>query len=221
MLDPALQLEQQLRAPLAALNGVKPPAPAWFAETIAHQPERSAIPVEGAAIELLTWGQAGRPGLMFVHGGRAHADWWSFIAPAFADRYRVAALSLSGMGRSDWRERYSIAQYSREVVAAMRAARLYEADAPPLLVGHSFGSRPLFVTAADADAPLRGAVVLDAAISAPDRPDYQVPPGRPNRIYASVTEALAHFRLMPAQPCDNLFLLDYIARHSLKPVPAP
>jgi pimeloyl-ACP methyl ester carboxylesterase len=217
MLDPALQLDQQYRAPLAKLAGAKPDAPPWFTEALALEPERQVVEVEGAGIELLTWGERGQPGLMFVHGGRAHADWWSFIAPFFARNRRVAALSLSGMGRSDWRERYGIGQYSREVMTAMRAAGLCEAAVPPLLVGHSFGSRPLFFTAASSEIELAGAVVLDSAISAPDAPDYQLAPGRPNRVYDSLEQALAHFRLMPMQPCDNLFILDHIARHSLKP----
>ena len=32
--------------------------------------------------------------------------------------------------------------------------------------------------------------------------------------------ALARFRLMPPQPCENLFLLDWVARHSLKEIEA-
>ena len=37
-------------------------------------------------LEVLTWGEVGKPGLLFVHGNSAHADWWSFIAPFFAER---------------------------------------------------------------------------------------------------------------------------------------
>jgi len=221
MIDPALQLDQQLRAPLAALEGARPPAPPWFEDAIALAPERSIVTVDGADIELLTWGERGQPGLMFVHGGRAHADWFSFIAPFFAKERRVAAISLSGMGRSDWRERYSMGQFAREISQGMRAAGLFEAPVAPLLVAHSFGSRPLFFTAASAEVELAGAVVLDAAISAPDAPDFQLRLGRPNRVYASLEEALGHFHLMPAQPCDNLFILDHIARHSLTPAPTP
>lgn len=216
MLDPALELDQQYRAPLAKLGGVQPPAPAWFSEALAAEPERQLVPVEGAAIELLTWGERGKSGLMFVHGGRAHADWFSFIAPFFAKERRVAAMSLSGMGRSDWRDGYTIDQYGREIIQAMRAAGLFEADIAPLLVGHSFGSRPLFMVAASPEVELSGAVVLDAAISAPNAPDYTPPASRPNRTYDSLEQALAHFRLLPVQPCDNLFILDHIARHSLK-----
>ena len=91
-------------APLAAYHGQKPAAPAWFDEAIAHEPERTFVEVEGAKIEVLAWGERGKPGLMFLHGGAAHADWWSFIAPFFAaraasrgaDLHRHGALGLAG-----------------------------------------------------------------------------------------------------------------------------
>ena len=62
------------------------------------------IEVEGAKVEVLAWGQRGKPGLMFLHGGAAHADWWSFIAPFFAaqaascrsDLHRHGTLRLAG-----------------------------------------------------------------------------------------------------------------------------
>ena len=78
---------------LGPFQGEKPPAPAWFDAAVAHGPERQRIAVEGAEIELLTWGEVGRPGLLFLHGNGAHADWWSFIAPFFAKDWRVAAIS--------------------------------------------------------------------------------------------------------------------------------
>ncbi|MHB8285667.1 MAG: alpha/beta fold hydrolase, partial [Caulobacteraceae bacterium] len=86
-----------MTAPLARFHGERPPAPAWFAAALAQAPDRSFVPVEGVNIELLAWGERGRPGLLFLHGGRAHADWFSFIAPFFADDYRVGAVSMSGM----------------------------------------------------------------------------------------------------------------------------
>ena len=49
------------------------------------------------------------------NGNGAHADWWSFIAPFFAAHYRVAALSWSGMGGSDWREHYTLEAFVDEM----------------------------------------------------------------------------------------------------------
>src|SRR5580658_4256675 len=76
-------------APLAAFRGQMPPAPAWFERAVAKEPERSFVEVEAARVETLAWGERGKPGLVFLHGGAAHADWWSFIAPFFARERRV------------------------------------------------------------------------------------------------------------------------------------
>ena len=56
---------------LAPFHGEPPPAPAWFKGAIAQAPERSTIAVDGANIELLTWGEIGKPGLLFLHGNGA------------------------------------------------------------------------------------------------------------------------------------------------------
>jgi pimeloyl-ACP methyl ester carboxylesterase len=217
--------DPELRSPLARFNGEPPPAPAWFASALAQAPERRFIEVEGAKLELLTWGEVGKPGLLLLHGGRAHADWWSFIAPFFAKDYRVAALSWSGMGRSDWRESYTPDILSLEVLGAIAAAGLDEGAAKPLVVAHSFGGWIAMYFAAHYGERLKGLVVLDSGIRPPRDPSAPPPepprPPRPNRMYASLQDALAHFRLAPAQACDNAFILDYIARQALKPAPSP
>src|SRR5436309_2221830 len=130
-------LPPEVASPLAPFAGAKPPAPAWFGDALAQAPERSLIPVAGANIELLTWGEVGKPGLILVHGNSAHADWWSFIAPFLADQYRVAALSLSGMGDSDWRETYTFEGFASEIYDCAKAAGLYEAKVKPIYIGHS------------------------------------------------------------------------------------
>jgi pimeloyl-ACP methyl ester carboxylesterase len=76
----------------------------------------------------------------------------------------------------------------------------------------------LLNAAADPGLELRAAVVLDAAISLPRS---QAPPTmdmRPHRTYPSFEAALSRFRLMPYQVCENLYIVDNIGRHSLKPV---
>ncbi len=80
-----------------------PPAPAWFVRNLEERPAQSYVRVAAADIEMLCWGERGRPGVLLIHGSRAHANWWSPIAPFLARRWRVAAFSLSGMGGSGWR----------------------------------------------------------------------------------------------------------------------
>ncbi len=207
-------------APLEAFQGEVPPAPAWFEAALAVQPERSMIPVEGAQIELLTWGEVGKPGLLFLHGNGAHADWWSFIAPFFAKDWRVAAISWSGMGGSDWREAYSAQSFAAEVFAAVEAAGLEAGGVKPILVGHSFGGFPTLYCGVEHADRLRGIIMVDSSIQPPEKRWKGPPPraGFGNKVYETLTEALARFRLAPPQACENLYIADYIARRSLKEV---
>lgn len=205
---------------LAPFHGEPPPAPAWFDAAMGQAPERSTFAVEGKNIELLTWGEVGKPGLLFLHGNGAHADWWSFIAPFFAKDWRVAAISWSGMGGSDWRSAYSAELFADEIFAAVEAGGLEAGGVKPIVVGHSFGGFPTLYCAARHPDRLRGAIMVDSSIQPPEK-RWKGPParsGQGNRVYATLEEALARFRLAPPQPCENLYIADAIARRSLKPV---
>lgn len=217
---------QDLKAPLAMLHGAPPPAPTWFQEALALAPARSLHRVEGAQIETLTWGERGRPGILFLHGNAAHADWWSFIAPLFAQEHRVTAISWSGMGGSDWREGYSLDLFVAEAFAAAEATGLFAAAVPPVFVGHSFGGLPTAACAARRGRELRAAIIVDSPFwpAARAKEHHERVRSRrgqgPSPVYRSVAAALARFRLLPTQPCDNLFIVDYIARCSLKEIGA-
>jgi pimeloyl-ACP methyl ester carboxylesterase len=213
--------DPHLTAPLAPFGGERPPAPEWFGRALAQTPERRFVAVEGAAIEVLIWEPAQaprRPALLLMHGSGAHADWWSFIAPFLAHERRVVAFSWSGMGRSDWRTRYSRALFVREALAVAEATGLC-ADGPPILVGHSFGGRvALALTAAHGD-QVRAAIIVDPPVFAPDRVRPERPADRefkPHRVYPTFAAAMARFRFAPVQPCANLFIADHIARCGLR-----
>jgi pimeloyl-ACP methyl ester carboxylesterase len=205
--------------PLAALNGAVPPGPAWFDRTVAVEPESAFVEVEGARIHYLRWGQRARPGLLLVHGNAAHAYWWSFIAPFLALEYNVAAMDLSGMGDSDWRKDYSMEMFVAEQLAVCEAAGMFAVGEPPIIVAHSFGGFVTMLTGALHGDRLAGTVIVDSPVNPPDRPGG--PPKRvikPHHVYPTMAAALARFRLMPPQTCDNLYLVDWVGRRSLKPV---
>ncbi|MFT4250877.1 MAG: alpha/beta hydrolase [Caulobacter sp.] len=205
---------------LAPFHGAPPPAPAWFEAAVAVTPERSTIDVLGTAIELLTWGEVGKPGLLFLHGNGAHADWWSFIAPYFAADWRIAAISWAGMGSSGWRQAYSAETFAAEAFAAVEAAGLEAGGVKPIFVGHSFGGFPTLYCAARHPERLRGAILVDTSIQPPEKRWKGPPPrsGFGTKVYPTLEEALTRFRLAPPQPCENLYIADFIARRSLKPV---
>lgn len=210
-----------LRAPLAHLAGARPPAPAWFDSALADVPERRFVEVQGARIESLSWGARGKPGLLFLHGNGAHADWWRFIAPFFAADYRVAALSWSGMGASDHRPTYSLDLFIAEAFGVAEAEGLFDGAEKPLFVAHSFGGFPLMGCAARHGGRLRGAVMVDTPVRSPEeesprRRGRSASAPRPHRVYPTIEAALSRFRFAPEQPCENLFIADHIARTSLQ-----
>lgn len=205
--------------PLAAYGGKRPPAPDWFLEAVATPYETHEVEVRGARIRYQRWGDTAAPGLLLVHGNGAHAHWWDFIAPYFAARYNVAAMTFSGMGESDWRGAYDMETFSAEQMAVIEHAGMFKAKRKPIIVAHSFGGFVTLLTGADHGETLIGTVIVDSPVNPPERergpPDRS---GRPNRVYADLAGALARFRLAPPQPCENHYAMDYIARWSLKPV---
>ncbi len=190
-------------------------SPTWFTEAVGAPCEYGRVDVAGAQVEMLAWGERGRPGLLFVHGMLAHARWWDFIAPFFAGRFRCAALSLSGMGHSGWRDRYSIRTYVDELVAVMQAAGLYESAVRPRVVAHSFGGIPARRLAEWRGGELSGLVLVDSPVRATTdyRPTVRKYTLRP---YVSVEAAAARFRLVPEQSCANPYLLEHVSREGMR-----
>lgn len=218
----------EMRAPLAPFAGEKPPAPEWFGAALAQAPERSFVESRGTKLEVLTWGEVGKPGLLFIHGSSAHADWWSFIAPFFATDYRVAAFSLAGMGLSDWRERYGYDANIADAEAVARATGLYESGGKPIYIGHSFGGAIAYYAASNAPEQMAAAVIVDTGLRSSRAPPGRRPmrermanlaQEREARVYPTLVAALARFRFTPAQPVENAYIADYIARLSLRPAP--
>jgi pimeloyl-ACP methyl ester carboxylesterase len=204
----------------SGLREVVDPAPSWFRAALAVKPARATIDVEGSAIETLTWGERGRPGVLLLHGFTAHADWWTFVAPQLATARRVVALSLSGMGRSGWRDAYSLGQYAREALAVAERAGLFEAARPPILVGHSFGSFVARQLAQTLGPRLGGIVLVDGVITADEDDDgYDGVPrrGHRHRVYPALDQAMARFRFSPPQPCEYPWIVELLARTSLRP----
>jgi pimeloyl-ACP methyl ester carboxylesterase len=155
---------------------------------------------------------------VFVHGGGAHAHWWTHVAARFADEFRVVAIDLSGHGDSDHRDEYQLEQWTREVMAAVAASGM---AGPPVIVGHSMGGFVTIATAALNSDALAGVIVCDSPVTEPD-PEVgafhlQAAFGQLH-VYASVDEMVARYRTVPPQDHYLDFVKDSVARHSVKPV---
>lgn len=195
--------------------------PAWFTEALADPGEPGEVTVDGARIHYLAWGAPTSPTLVLVHGGAAHARWWAPIAPLLARDHRVLALDLSGHGDSDHRDTYPVETWAAEILAVARAG----GGARPLtVVGHSMGGFVTIVAAATLGDQLDGAMVLDSPVVRPDPETAEADRSGRNlfrapKTYPDLDEALAHFHLVPPQPKRHPWLIDHIARHSLREGP--
>lgn len=193
-------------------------APDWFGRALADAPVSGFVEVSGCEIHYLEWGDRSQPGIALVHGGSAHAHWWSHLAPLLAERYHVVAMDLSGHGDSERRSEYSFHNWAEEVLAACRACGM---DDPPVVVGHSMGGLVAIVAASLHADRLAGAVIVDSPVRRPDPEQEEGIRGRAFRnpkTYPDVETAMLHFRLVPDQPVDNEYIMQHIARHSLRQV---
>ncbi|HEX3332750.1 MAG TPA: alpha/beta hydrolase, partial [Acidimicrobiales bacterium] len=192
-------------------------APTWFARAVAvpHGEGAGEIVVDGCPVRYLLWGEPGRRGLVFVHGGGANAYWWAPIAATFARRFRVVAIDLSGHGDSGHRDTYHPEQWADEVIAVATSADA-GFSGMPVVVGHSMGGFITIVTAARHSDRLAGVIVCDSPVAEAD-PEIRAHDafGRP-RTYPTIDAAVARFRTVPPQEHYLDYVVDYVARHSLK-----
>lgn len=203
-------------SPLAALQGKPVPGPAWFASALEQPCDTGTAGRLGTALSWKAWGTHGAPGLILVHGGTAHKGWWDAIGPFLAQEgYRVVAPDLAGMGNSGWRDVYSMDDHAADVMVAAEAGGAFEIG-KPVLAGHSFGGFVTLSAAISVGDKLKAGIILDSPIRPQTEQREGAPPRRGGRMYADTTSALARFRLLPDQPCENLWLIDHIARGSLK-----
>ena len=142
--------------------------PDWFTWAIESPLTSRFVNVEGCPIHYLLWRgedeDADQRGLLLVHGGGAHANWWRFIGPFFTRYFRVAALDLSGMGDSGQREGYNAEIRAAEIRAVLDNAGL---GRKPFVVGHSFGGYMTMRFGANFGEEIGGAVIVDSPIRRP------------------------------------------------------
>ncbi|MDC3085800.1 alpha/beta hydrolase [Pelagibacteraceae bacterium] len=189
--------------------------PKWFQDVLTQKPKICSAKINGTKIIYNVWGDKRNPGLIFIHGGMAHADWWNFIGPYFAKSHRVIAMNLGGMGDSDWKKTYSIESWGNEIVGVCKKEKLKK----PILVGHSLGGMCSVIAASLMKKSLYGLIIVDTAIMPPsDKPpkfDLKI---RANNVYKNRSEIKNRFRLVPSQSDALGYIMDYIAERSIKRV---
>lgn len=201
--------------------------PEWFTRAIAAHGQSRFVEVAGASIHYLQWGSREKPGLLFVPASGAHAHWFDHVAPLFADGFNVAVIDLAGCGDSARRLEYSTDLIVAEIMGVCADAGMLDASAPPTIVGHSAGAQFAVRAALANDEALLGVVAIDGLRYAQLEKDHafavlgsgrKPPEPRPPKIYETLDEAAARFRLRPEPlaPIDAPWILQHIGRHSFR-----
>lgn len=194
------------------------PAPEWFWPAVETESSVFNVSVADCDVHYRTWGEASKPGLLLAHGMNAHSRWWDFIAPHFMSDYYIVALDFTGMGDSDFRYDYTPAMFADEIAAVIEDSGMGSGA----LVGHSFGGFISVIAANRHRDKITKLILLDSAINPPKEPkepeEHTIMGG--GGIFPDAKTARARFRLQPPQPCNNQYLIDYIARHSIMRVDA-
>ena len=105
---------------------------------MAAQPTSHTATINGAPIHYVTWGRAGAPPVVLLHGLRAYGEWFAPLGEALAERCYVIAPDLRGRNLSAWAKDgdYTVEAYNRDLAglaAHLRLARF-------ALGGHSLGA---------------------------------------------------------------------------------
>jgi len=166
-------------------------------------------------LHYLEWGAPGHPGLLFLHGGSAHAHWFDAVASAFADHFRVVSLDQRGHGESQWPEppAYQTQDFAGDLLGVMDALGWKEM----VLVGHSMGGHNAMCFAAWHPARVRRLVIADSRPAVPVERlwERQRRGSRPLRRHGSLEAAVAAFRLLPRETTARPDLLAHLAQAGL------
>lgn len=201
--------------------------PHWFQQAMALPRNEGVVDVENCPVHYFEWGDPEKRGLLLTHGFLAHARCFAFIAPLLAKDYHIVAYDISGMGDSGARPSYPDAVRGREMLAVADATGLTRHPLPPFVATHSYGSSIGIAACADEPDFFGGIAVCDFMMLRPkimraymgERQERRMPSGKkPNKVYPDLETALGRYRLAPPQPCENDYLLHYMAFHSLKQV---
>jgi pimeloyl-ACP methyl ester carboxylesterase len=175
-------------------------------------------PIEagGVRLHVQDYGTAGKPPILCVHGGAAHAHWFDFIASGLNADYHVRAIDQRGHGDSAWADAaapdYSYERYAADLDEAVDKLGLRDFA----LVGHSMGGVVSTVYAATYPGRVARLVVIDSTITMPPEriASMHAVGNREGRSYADHAEFMANYKLRPAGSSATPQVIRHLAHYS-------
>jgi pimeloyl-ACP methyl ester carboxylesterase len=172
------------------------------------------VAVGALRLHMLEWtGDGAREGgLVFLHGGSAHAHWFDAVIGPFAGGHHVVALDQRGHGQSDWPSppAYATEDFVGDLLGVVDALGWRRA----VVVGHSMGGHNAMAFAARYPERVRALVIVDARPAIPEeRLGYLRSRGAraTRRPHATRADAVATFRLVPRETAADAALLQHMA----------
>lgn len=168
-------------------------------------------------MEHRVWGAPGRPLVVLLHALGCHSGWWEWVAPHLAERYLVVAPDFRGHGDCLRADDYSFKAYAEDVEKLVQSL----GAGPCALVGHSMGGYVALTIAARKMIHPTAVIVADMKTSAPEQElaDLRAASQKPGRTYTTLDEAVARYRLAPADHVVPVERLAAVARDSYRQLP--
>ena len=168
----------------------------------------------GLRLHYLDYGTLGRPPMLCVHGGAAHAHWFDFVAPYFGPDYHVRAVDQRGHGDSAWADPpvYSYERYASDLAEVVEKLDLRDF----VLIAHSMGGTVALVYAAAHPGRVGSLIVVDSTLQmTEDRVAALRDVGtRRGSRYATREEFVARYRLRPAGTTAGPEVIRHLAQNS-------
>jgi pimeloyl-ACP methyl ester carboxylesterase len=97
---------------------------------------------DGTKLHVEVYGDASRPTILLTHGWSLNTSAWNYIKGDLAERFRIVAWDLPGMGRSQGPQNndYRLEKMAHDLEAVIRATA---SPHPLILLGHSIGGMVL------------------------------------------------------------------------------
>lgn len=172
--------------------------------------------VGGWKLNLLDYGTAGRPPMLCVHGGAAHAHWYDFAATGFIDRYHVQALDHRGHGDSDWVNppEYTYERYAKDLNAVAEKLDLRDF----VLIGHSMGGLVSLTYAATHPGRVSRLIIVDSTFNMPPERIQGLRDigSRKGRGFPTNEEFIKHYKLRPEGTTATQDVMRHLAQYGAR-----
>ncbi|MFY7838036.1 MAG: alpha/beta fold hydrolase [Novosphingobium sp.] len=173
-------------------------------------------------LHYVDWGNADKPPLLLVHGGRDHCRSWDWTAEALREDWHIIAMDHRGHGDSEWT---SDGNYRTMDLVYDVAQLIHQLDlAPVTIVSHSWGANTSLRYAGLFPENVRKIVAIEGLFPTPEREallkdvpfarrvrefigEKRKAAGRLPRRYPTLEDAYARMK------GENPYLTDVQARH--------